>query len=89
MATEVKIADFKAHLSEHLRAVRSGGEIVIKDRETPVARVVPYGPTAKRLSVVPPTRTLKEIDQLPFFRPKRLKRGDADKALQWVRRDRF
>lgn len=39
--TKVRIADLKARLSEHLRAVRGGGEITVLDRTTPVARIVP------------------------------------------------
>jgi prevent-host-death family protein len=39
---QVRIADFKARLSEHLRLVRRGGTLTILDRDTPVARVVPY-----------------------------------------------
>ena len=89
MTSEIKIAQFKSHLSEYLRSVRRGNEIVIKDRDTPIARVIPFAAPAKRLETIPPTRSLKEIDQLPFFRPKKLRPGDADRALRWVRRDRF
>jgi prevent-host-death family protein len=39
---KVGIADLKAHLSEHLRKVRAGGTITVVDRDTPVARIVPY-----------------------------------------------
>lgn len=38
----VNIADLKARLSEHLRYVRRGHVLTILDRDTPVARVVPY-----------------------------------------------
>jgi prevent-host-death family protein len=38
----VRIADLKAHLSEHLRAVRGGRALTVLDRETPIARIVPY-----------------------------------------------
>ncbi|WP_113716619.1 type II toxin-antitoxin system Phd/YefM family antitoxin [Arthrobacter dokdonensis] len=37
----VGIRDFKAHLSLHLARVRSGETIIITDRGTPVAQVVP------------------------------------------------
>ncbi|MDX2224740.1 MAG: type II toxin-antitoxin system Phd/YefM family antitoxin [Rhodospirillaceae bacterium] len=37
----VKIADLKAHLSAHLRAVRRGATITVMDRDTPVAQIVP------------------------------------------------
>jgi len=87
--TEIRIAQFKSHLSHYLRSVRRGNEIVILDRETPIARVLPFGPPPKRLVTIPPTRSLKEVDALPRFRPKGLKPGDVDAALRWVRRDRF
>jgi len=38
----IGVADLKAHLSEHLRAVRRGRTITILDRDTPIARIVPY-----------------------------------------------
>ena len=38
---KIKIADLKARLSEHLRAVRGGETIAVLDRETPVAHIVP------------------------------------------------
>jgi prevent-host-death family protein len=40
--SKVRIADLKAHLSEHLRKVRGGRTLTVLDRETPVARIVPY-----------------------------------------------
>ncbi len=40
--SRVGIADLKAHLSQHLRRVRAGRAITVVDRETPVARIVPY-----------------------------------------------
>jgi prevent-host-death family protein len=39
---KVGISDLKAHLSEHLRKVRRGHTPTVLDRETPVARIVPY-----------------------------------------------
>jgi prevent-host-death family protein len=38
----VDVADLKARLSEHLRAVRKGRTLTVVDRSTPVARIVPY-----------------------------------------------
>lgn len=38
---EVKIAELKAHLSAHLAAVRKGETVVVCDRSTPIARLVP------------------------------------------------
>ena len=37
----VRIAELKDHLSEHLRAVERGAEIEVRDRDRPIARIVP------------------------------------------------
>jgi antitoxin (DNA-binding transcriptional repressor) of toxin-antitoxin stability system len=47
MAT-VKIADLKNNLSRHLAHVRQGGELTVLDRDTPVARIVPFAPRSPR-----------------------------------------
>jgi antitoxin (DNA-binding transcriptional repressor) of toxin-antitoxin stability system len=39
----VRIAELKAHLSEHLRAVRRGEILTVLDRDTPIARISPVG----------------------------------------------
>ena len=38
----IRIAELKAHLSEHLRKVRRGHTLTVLDRNTPIARIVPY-----------------------------------------------
>ena len=38
----MNISYFKAHLSQSLSAVRNGEKIIIQDRNTPVADVVPH-----------------------------------------------
>jgi prevent-host-death family protein len=40
--SKIGIAELKARLSEHLRAVRRGGTLTVLDRDTPIARIVPY-----------------------------------------------
>ena len=90
MTTEVKIAEFKSHLSDHLRRVRQGQEIVIKDRETPIARVVPYKAPANRLVTRPPTKSLKEVDEMLDARPKKklkLKPGELDRIIRETKMD--
>ncbi len=37
----VKIADLKAQLSAHIQLVREGEEVLVCDRNRPVARIVP------------------------------------------------
>lgn len=51
--TSVKIAELKDHLSEHLRAVERGAEIVVTDRDRPIAKIVPI-PTEVRQAVLRP-----------------------------------
>ncbi len=40
--TRIGVAKLKAELSACLREVKQGHEIVVYDRDTPVARLVPY-----------------------------------------------
>jgi prevent-host-death family protein len=40
----VRIAELKARLSEYLRSVRKGRTLTVLDRDTPIARIVPYTP---------------------------------------------
>ena len=47
----VKIADLKSRQSEYLRSVRRGVAITVLDRDTPIARIVPYEPEANGLVV--------------------------------------
>jgi len=47
---QVRIAELKARLSEHLRAVRGGESVTVLDRDKPVAQIVPVrNPRALRI----------------------------------------
>jgi antitoxin (DNA-binding transcriptional repressor) of toxin-antitoxin stability system len=37
----VRVAELKSHLSEHLRSVRRGHPLMVLDRDTPIAQIVP------------------------------------------------
>jgi len=50
----VRIADLKARLSEHLRAVRRGRTLTVLDRDRPIARIVPYDAERRPLTVRSP-----------------------------------
>lgn len=39
-----KISELKAKLSAHIEYVKRGEEVLILDRDTPVARLIPAGP---------------------------------------------
>ena len=60
MAGRVGIADLKAHLSRHLRRVRGGRTLTVVDRETPIAKLVPYDSEAP-LEVRRATRKPSEV----------------------------
>ena len=69
--SDVRIADLKARLSEHLRTVRNGETVTVLDRDTPVARIVPYA--AQPLEIRKATRRLRDL-KLP---PRPSKRTDS------------
>jgi prevent-host-death family protein len=56
----VRIADLKARLSEHLRTVRRGRTLTVLDRDTPIARIVPYN-ESEPLRVRRATREPREV----------------------------
>lgn len=41
-AKSLKTGEFKNKLSAHLRYVRKGGELLLCDREEPIAKVLPF-----------------------------------------------
>ena len=80
--SNVRIADLKAHLSEHLRSVRDGGTVTVLDRDTPVARIIPIA--APTLEIRKAKRRLSEL-KLP---PRLSKRTDSTALLVEDRRRR-
>jgi prevent-host-death family protein len=64
---QVRVADLKARLSEHLRYVRRGHTVTVLDRDTPIARIVPYDPLPP-LKVREPAGKHK-LSQIPLPRP--------------------
>ena len=65
----VNIARFKAQLSRYLRVVRKGEEIVVTDRNLPVAKVCPIREVAPfKLEVHRAVRDPSELRQLTYPR---------------------
>ena len=52
----VKVAELKAQLSAYLRAARRGQAVTVCDRDTPVARLIPYDTVAAPMPSRPATR---------------------------------
>lgn len=80
--SDVRIADLKARLSEHLRSVRNGATVTVLDRDTPVARIVPVA--APSLEIRKAKRRLRDL-KLP---PRLSKRTDSIALLVEDRRRR-
>lgn len=74
MVMNVKIADLKARLSEHLRRVRRGESVTVLDRDTPVARIVPFTRTDP-LVLRPRRAGAPDPADVPLPHPLRLDRG--------------
>ena len=66
----VKVAELKARLSAYLRAARRGHSVTVCDRETPIARLVPYQSAGEPLVIRAPLRALGEVRvPAPIGRP--------------------
>jgi prevent-host-death family protein len=58
----VGVAELKARLSSYLKAARRGESVTVYDRDTPVARLVPYERTEQdTLRVRRATTALREV----------------------------
>jgi prevent-host-death family protein len=87
---EVKIAELKARLSHYLRLAESGEEVLVKDRERPIARILPSEPLqARRLETIPRRLTHEQARAAlrKMARPK-LSREIVDDTLLWMKEDR-
>ena len=83
----VKIADLKNNLSRHLARVRRGGEITVLDRDTPVARIVPFthaDPGGSRAAERPRDRTGAAERVAALARQGVLSPGNPKAVAEWV-----
>lgn len=67
--TSVRVALLKSRLSEYLRRVRNGHEITVLDRDTPIARIVPYRAQPTRLKVRMPAPDAPRLQDVPLLPP--------------------
>jgi prevent-host-death family protein len=51
----VKVSELKARLSEYLARARRGETVVVCDRNTPIARLIPYDERSDEFRIEPPT----------------------------------
>lgn len=81
-----KVAQLKAHLSQYLARVRRGDTVIVCDRKTPIARLVPYGETDDGFVVREPTRPTTDLHDVPGVKPRR--RVDIARLLRESRDQR-
>ena len=81
-----KVSELKARLSAYLAEVRSGGTVIVYDRATPIARLVPYQAQDDDLAIIEASASPKELVKFKGVRPK--KAVDIDKLLAELRNDR-
>lgn len=84
---EVRIAELKARLSEHLRAVRGGETIAVLDRDTLIARIVPVREPAA-LQVRSPAPGSPPPSRVRLPRPAKLKMDVVGLLLEERQRHR-
>jgi antitoxin (DNA-binding transcriptional repressor) of toxin-antitoxin stability system len=69
--SNVRIADLKSRLSEHLRKVRAGRTLTILDRDTPIARIIPWQESDVSLKVRPPVSGAPKLHEVALPTPLR------------------
>jgi antitoxin (DNA-binding transcriptional repressor) of toxin-antitoxin stability system len=69
----VRIAELKARLSEHLRAVRRGRTLTVLDRDRAIARIVPWDGEQQVLTVRSPRPGAPPLARVPLPPPLRAK----------------
>jgi prevent-host-death family protein len=95
MKSNIGIAELKAHLSEYVRAAQKGGEIIIKDRQTPVAKLVPIEQPQMIGEIRRATRSVAEVQRMlnttPLDAPmppetfqRILDEERADRSDEWI-----
>ncbi|HWZ30836.1 MAG TPA: type II toxin-antitoxin system prevent-host-death family antitoxin [Bryobacteraceae bacterium] len=86
---EVNISELKARLSHYVRLAENGEEVVVKDRERPVARIIGAAVRASRLRVIPARLTHEEARKALAATPKpKLTRRVVEETLRWMKEDR-
>ena len=66
------VSDLKAHLSAYLAEVRRGESVLVCDRTTPIARLVPYESEENEgFDVLPASRPVADLKKVRRVRPKR------------------
>ena len=82
----VKVSELKARLSAYLTEVRRGGKVLVYDRNTPIAQLIPFQEGENDLAIIEPSLPITELKTIKGVRPR--KPIDVDKLLSELRADR-
>jgi prevent-host-death family protein len=77
------VSELKARLSAYLSDVRGGGTVIVYDRNTPIARLVPFQEKSDDLVIIESSAAPSSLKKIKGVRPK--KRVDIDKVLRELR----
>ena len=81
-----KVSELKAKLSAYLSEVRGGRTVIVYDRNTPIARIIPFQDEPDDLVIVEASASPGDLRKIKGIRPR--KRIDLDKLLRESRGDR-
>jgi len=81
------IATLKNNLSRYLKSVQAGEEVIVLDRETPIARIVPFrqAPVSARTGTKKAADTDRQTLQVMVERGVLTHAGDADQTAAWLK----
>jgi prevent-host-death family protein len=82
---DVKIAELKSRLSQHLRDVRAGEIVTVLDRNTPIARIVPID-ASDDLVITKPNPSAPPLPKVRLPKPPRVGVDVVDVLLEDRRR---
>jgi prevent-host-death family protein len=83
---QTNVSGLKARLSEYLAAVRDGETVIVHDRRTPIARLVPFDAGADDLGVSEPVQPVSALAKVKA--PRLRRRVDVVRLLRESRDQR-
>jgi len=66
-----KVSELKARLSGYLARVRAGDTVVVYDRNTPIARIIPYEERADGFVVHEPQQPASHLRKVRAVKPRK------------------
>ena len=83
---QTKVSELKSKLSAYLADVRRGETIIVCDRNTPIAQIIPFEDGSNDFKIDEATRPWTDVKKIKGVRPS--KPIDVDKLLWDMRGDR-